>query len=803
MFASKNELFTRPSGGYTIARSVRFRGSATSYFNRTWGTPTNNQIWTFSCWAKLGDQTNYRMQLLSSGITGSPTDYAQFQFIGGLNYQETISSATALGVTTSAVFRDPAAWYHVVLAVDTTQATATNRVKIYVNGILQTVTISTQVAQNTNTTINKSTRLGGIGALAYNGSYINNSDGYQTECYFIDGQQLTPSSFGETDSITGVWKPKKYSGTYGTNGFYLNFSDNSNNTAATIGKDYSGNGNNWTPNNISVTAGVTYDSMQDVPTLTSATAANYAVLNPLLSINGAATTFSNGNLQIATASGSNSLGVSTIPTSSGKWYFEATQTASGDATFGIWQPFSSTTLFYSSPNNNYRWYGGNGNVYDGAGNVAQTYSTYTNGDVLGIALDLDNGKVYYSKNNVYQGSSNPVTGTNPVASGLTGTWLFGCNTGGTGATFNANFGQRPFSYTPPTGFVALNTYNLPASTIKNGGLYMKPVLYTGDGTTNKSITGVGFQTDFNWTKSRSSASYSHQLSDSVRGFSKYLYSNATNAEGTDATNHIQSVNSDGYVINSGASFNASGVTYVAWNWKAGGTAVTNTNGSITSTVSVGATQGFSVVTYTGTGANATVGHGLGVAPSMYIVKRRTGGVGNWAVWHTGLSNTTTSYILLDSTSAQSTSSSLWGSTAATSTTLGIGTSVTTNNSTDTYVAYCFSAVAGYSAFGSYTGNGSTDGPFVYTGFRPRWVMVKDATTAGGYWEIHDTSRSTYNATTARLFPNDSSAELTGADIDFLSNGFKVRTTDGTVNNSGSTIVYVAFAENPFKNSLAR
>jgi hypothetical protein len=189
---------------------------------------------------------------------------------------------------------------------------------------------------------------------------------------------------------------------------------------------------------------------------------------------------------------------------------------------------------------------------------------------------------------------------------------------------------------------------------------------------------------------------------------------------------------------------------------------------------------------------------------MYIVKRRTGGVGNWAVWHNKLANTTTSYILLDSTAAESTSSSLWGSTAATSTTIGIGTSVTTNNSTDTYVAYCFAAVAGYSAFGSYTGNGSADGPFVYTGFRPEFVMIKNA-SATGDWFIYDAVRNTYNVADNRLKPNLSDAEGTGGSFgpDILSNGFKMRSNFGEMNGSGNTIIYAAFAEFPFKYALAR
>jgi hypothetical protein len=333
---------------------------------------------------------------------------------------------------------------------------------------------------------------------------------------------------------------------------------------------------------------------------------------------------------------------------------------------------------------------------------------------------------------------------------------------------------------------------------------MKPVLYTGTGTNGLSITGVGFQTDFNWTKSRSSGSYSHQLSDSNRGFSKYLYSNATNAEGTDATNHIQSVNSDGYVINSGASFNASGVTYVAWNWLCNaGTTSSNTSGTITSTVEANTTAGFSVVTYTATNAAGTIGHGLGVAPSLIITKNRSD-ARNWGVYHTSIG--ATKFLQLNSTGASQTGTA-WNDTAPTSSVFSVGGGSfgeTNFPSGSSYVAYCFSAVAGYSAFGLYTGNGSTDGTFVYTGFRPRFILVKSSSGAFD-WHITDTSRSTYNQADTVLFPNSSAAESNGGGYyyDLLSNGFKCRNLGSATNGSGATYIFAAFAESPFKTSLAR
>ena len=343
--------------------------------------------------------------------------------------------------------------------------------------------------------------------------------------------------------------------------------------------------------------------------------------------------------------------------------------------------------------------------------------------------------------------------------------------------------------------------------------HFNATLYTGTGTNAVGITGVGFQTDFNWTKSRSSASYTHQLSDSVRGFSKYLYSAATTTEGTDASNHIQSVNSDGYVINSGASFNASTVTFVSWNWKAGGTAVTNTSGTISSQVSANPTAGFSVVTASASGTSpVTIGHGLGVVPNM-IIGRVRNNTASWYVYHSSM--VASDYLILNSTAAKATSSNIWDTTP-TSTVFTVGNpqngwNGTTVGSYD-YVFYCFSAVSGYSAFGSYTGNGATDGPFIYTGFRPRFVMLKKTSNAtNSNWLMQDTSRETYNASNyatlaanlTSLEPQVSAGSFEGNFIDYLSNGFKIRSSGSNSNESTSNYIFAAFAEAPFKYASAR
>jgi hypothetical protein len=302
-----------------------------------------------------------------------------------------------------------------------------------------------------------------------------------------------------------------------------------------------------------------------------------------------------------------------------------------------------------------------------------------------------------------------------------------------------------------------------------------------------------------WIKSRSAAR-DHKLTDSVRGATKALISNSTAAETTDSTG-ITAFTSNGFTLGASSVYNNSGATYVAWCWQAGqGTTSSNTNGTITSTVSVNASAGFSIVTYTGTGAAATVGHGLGVAPSMIIYKQRSQ-VSNWTVMHKSLANMTTSNLLLNSTAAVDTLTNTVA--APTSSTFGVSLSVA--GSGQTCVAYCWTPIAGFSAFGSFVGNGSSDGTFVYTGFRPRFVMFKQ-TNAVSDWQIIDTARSPYNVTNTALFPNLSIAETTAPptyDRDFLSNGFKMRSTASYINGSGNTFIYMAYAENPLKYSLAR
>lgn len=774
-----------------ISRSCRFRSSASAYLSKTLTTPTNNKIWTWSSWVKKGTLTSDMYLVAANGTTAYEFIKLSNSSSDNFEYAYWNGSAYAYQIRSTLVLRDPSAWYHIVMQVDTTQATAANRVRMYVNNVeVTSFSISSYPSQNTNTQINSAiaTRIGGGFASAY-------FDGYITEANFIDGQALTPSSFGTTDAFTGAWVPMAYAGTYGTNGFYLNFKDNTSTT--TLGYDYSGNSNNWTANNISLTAGTTYDSMLDVPTpwigysattdTTAVTRGNYCTINPLAPPNGV--TISNANLNFACTDDSTPREVfCTFGTRTGKWYFEATKTNSCDRFYtgivpSIYKP-------------------GEGISY---GKLAFNTSTSSNITIM-FAVDFGAGLYWTGSSGTWTGDPSAGTGGNSFTVG-SNDWVAlvgGYRETQPSAVGNINFGQRPFSYTVPTAFKAMCTTNLPEPTIKLGNAYFDVALHTGNGGTT-NVTSLNFQPDLVWIKARSNAA-NHGIIDSVRGVAKQLSSSLTAAE-LNITDGMQSFNSNGFTVQNetdGYSLNTNGYTYADWCWKANGAAVSNTNGTLTSQVSANTTAGFSVVTYTGSGSAATVGHGLGVAPKMIIVKDRNRAT-DWSCLAMA-ANSGAGYlgwIRLNTTDAWSTTSLLWNNTAPTSSVFSIGTYDYVNYSGSNYVAYCFAEVAGYSKFGSYTGNGSTDGPFVYCGFRPRYVLIK-RTDSTSDWTVWDTARNTYNTMNLALYPNLSNAEVnTSIVIDTLSNGFKVRNSNADTNASGGTYIYACFAENPFKYSNAR
>jgi hypothetical protein len=510
---------------------------------------------------------------------------------------------------------------------------------------------------------------------------------------------------------------------------------------------------------------------------------NYCTWNPL---DTSGTTLSNGNLD-AVSTGAGGISKGTFAVSSGKWYWEVTKNAN-NTSIGIALATVAPTTSYVGNGQTWSYYSVNGQIYTN-GSGTSYGASYANGDVIGIALDLDNDTLTFYKNGVSQGTA---------VTGLTGTYVPAVGNDQNGPSVSANFGQRSWAYQAPSGFKALNTANLPAPLVTKPSEYMDAVTYTGTGSA-RSITGLEFSPDLVWIKKRSGTS-DHNLQDVIRGVTHPLYSNLTNAQGT-FTQAITAFNSDGFSLGTGGDVNGSSATYVAWCFDAGSSTVTNTQGSITGTVSVraSATAGFSVVTYTGDNTNTTVGHGLGAAPSLIICKSRNA-ADDWNVYHASVGND--KVIQLNSTGAAFTNST-WNDTTPTSTVFSIGTGTGTNVSGRTYVAYCFAPVAGYSSFGSYTGNGSADGPFVFLNFRARWIMFKRVAAADP-WIMYDTARSQYNQLAVDLAANDSRAEAaTSAVLDITSNGFKLRNSGTIFNQSGSQYIYCAFAESPFQYARAR
>jgi hypothetical protein len=808
---SANLLLLGGQQGYQISRSLRFNSADSAYLNRTPASAGNRRTATWSGWIKLGNHssTGEYYLLCTNGTSDSTFFYIQIRD-NQLRFGQFNSGTFALYSTQ--LFRDPSAWYHIVVAVDTTQATASNRAKAYVNGTeITSWSTANYPAQNNDLGISD-TRAHAIGAGYASGSPYAYWDGYVTETYLVDGQALTPSSFGETDTITGVWKPKKYSGTYGTNGFYLNFSDNSGTTSTTLGKDSSGNSNNWTPNNFSVTAGAGNDSLIDTPTPYADGGngrGNYCTLNPLTS--GSFNTLANGNLQLTGNTSTNNGNTrGTFAFTTGKWYLEMTASATSAGVYpslGIIKTANAT-----APDNggtNQVGYPSDSVAYENSGNKRINNSTssygnsFTTGDTIGVAIDADNGAIYFSKNGTWQNSGVPTSGGSKTGAAYTWTggsmeYIFAT------AQYNAssadyNFGQRPFAYTLPSGFVALNTQNLPEPSIKKPSSYFDTLIYTGDGSTTRSITGLSFSPDLLWHKSRSSAD-DHRLMDSVRAggtdlSSKTLFSNLTSAEDTSGSGYVTQTSS-GFNLGVGASpYNVNTRTYVAWCWDES------------------ATPGFDIVTYTGTGVARTVAHSLGVAPKMMIIKTRTTAGKNWAVYHAANGTPQNNVVYLNQTTGTNSSAGQWNSTAPTSSVFSVSGSPSSgyddvNLNGDNYVAYLWSEVAGFSKFGSYFSNGSSDGPYIHCGFRPKAVWIKKATgttNANSGWCIFDSTRSTYNTTSANLRADLSDAESTFSALDFTSTGFKLRVVSIEVNvaTSGDTYIFCAWAETPAKFSLAR
>ena len=938
MSLTGNNVFAGASGHetnqpvYGIEKSVVF--DTNSYLTRTPSSSSNRKTWTWSSWVKISEAGAvgqqdvlfecYEDDLNRCGffVGDSATNYIGF-------FGET-SNTHQVNLQTTAAYRDYSGWYHLMVVLDTTQSTASNRAKIYINGEQVTdFSTATYPNQNDDLTINKNIQHT-IGVGKWSGAISSTYyHGYMAETHFIDGTALTPASFGETNSDTNQWVPIKYDGSYGTNGFYLDFA-----TRATDPIDASGNGNNWSSTNV-----IAGDWKIDSPTN------NFATLNPLDAL-GNNNTFSEGNLKcVVAAQNTNEETRSTIGVSSGKWYWEfylvSTTTTAGYFKVGLKSPDES---------NFWNVRGSDGEL-DHNGSTGTSSVSYTTTNIVNVAVDMDSGKWWVGTNGTWVGD--PSAGSGELHSGISGTvlpYILNAGSGGT-HTIVSNFGQdssfagnktaqgnggvgEDFYYTPPTGYKALNTDNLSDPSIALPGDHFNTVLYSGNSST-QSITGVGFQPDWSWTKVRNAAD-SHILVDVVRG-DKALRTDSTIAEYT--TGVSWQFDSDGFTMTgTTGELNYSSYNYAVWNWKArGGTApsktytvtvtnpgsgnrytldtrvsgtnampitleeggtytfdqadnsnsghplrfsttsngthgggseyttgvttngtpgsagaytritvaasaptlyyyctahsgmgaeittpaagggVSNLDGTMASVTNTNTTSGFSIVKYTGSGvAGDTMGHGLSQTPEMVFMKKRisngSDGVRGWHVWnkdltdgyYLSLSANNSQFVARDFGEVGNVTYPYTAPTASLITFGGVNTGQyqEVNWNGDDYIMYCFHSVDGYSKVGNYTGNGNADGTFVYTGFRPAFILWK-STSAAENWQLQDDKMNPYNVVDGKLFANQSAAEYTGAEVDFVSNGFKLRHSGGGGNGSSETLIYLAIAESPFKYANAR
>ena len=584
-------------------------------------------------------------------------------------------------------------------------------------------------------------------------------------------------------------------------------------------QDQSGQDNHYQPDNLTVN-----DVMLDSPTN------NFCTMNPLIVTGGDGITFKQGALQ-PVSGGAFAKSLSTFAPDSGKWYCEyhvdATTSNFGGVGATTLNDLSQSHIGYSTGETHWVLNHSTASyqtVYkDNVATGASSLGNVAVGDIVGLSLDADNGKIYFRKNNSVIGTS---TGYAITSDTMTGVYWFVAYLRSQGAygygTFN--FGQNGtfcgqkiaqgntdgngignFYYSPPSSYLALCAKNLPTATIKKPTEHFSTKLYTGDAS-DKTISGLEFAPDFLWVKNRSDA-YHHAIVDRVRGANKLLSTSQTAGEYT-TTAQVESFTSDGFTIgdNSDANHyvNLNADNYAAWCWKAGGTGSANTDGTInTTSTSVNTTAGISISTYTGTGSNATVGHGLGVAPSVIIAKCRSASQ-SWMVQTIG---DATDYMNLETTGASSDWHGIWNDTAATSSVFSIGSGDGVNKSGETYVAYCFADVSGFSKSGWYRGNSNAVGPMIYTGFTPAWIMIKMrsiAISGGGDWLIRDIARDTGNPSNSAVYANLYAAEsTTSMHVDILSNGFKIRSNHDDHNDQTETLWWMAFASTPFKYANAR
>ena len=785
------------SYGIDIPRSLRFNtnNGGNQYLIKSSGGG-NDKKWTYSLWSKNCKVGNG----LFMGYNGNNSSSRETLSMGGsgniswqLRYGGSQHAYRRSTYATESNHMDNGGWFHFVCQWDSANGSTADRFIIWINGVRQDL-----IEYN-------STQSGSQSGFMTGQNYIgkaHDTSGYNAEFYLaelhaVNDAVLAPTHFGFTDPITGVWRPKRSSDivaatTYGTGGWYLDFSDPSN-----LGADRSGNGNNWTPNNFS-----TSDCVLDSPTN------NFCILDNNDFGGNKAT---NGNLQSGTAgTGAWRLqrGTFILEKGSGRWYWEVQQKGSIDGSNGWWAGLVHQNYVSRTPNPNSNsgyMYGRQSDTrYWNGGNAAGHFPSTANNDIIQFAFDADTGKMWSGKNGTWTGA-NPGTGASHsfevnYGGGDGGDLVPAVIMYGSNNYAICNFGQQPFAYTPPTGFRSICSKNvaIQGPTVSSPKSHFNVVTYVGNNGTNV-VTGLEFKPDLVWIKNRSTTS-DHLLTDSVRG----LFNIRSNTEDGDQANgsiHLQSFNSNGFTVaGTGSNSNSNGHNFVAWCWKAGGAAVSNSDGTITSQVSANQEAGFSIVTFTGTGSAGTVGHGLGKAPAVVITKRRNANQA-WFVHHKNISNG--HYLRLNANNGQGGDTNVYPNNMSTTNTFAIGGDDGVNGNGSTYVSYCWAEIPGYSKFGFFTGNGNGNtqpsGKVVRLGFKPALVILKSTGSfSGSNWGIFDFKRLGYNRKVYDLRSNANNSE--GSDntiISLDSEGFRITTTSSGFGGSSSyNYIYMAWAENP-------
>lgn len=753
---------TGPLGRYGIRHAALLDGS-TGYFSRTPIVDTNHQKFTFDFWYMKDKTYSANGYLYSSDGSG----YFAILWEGATDKLWVIFEGSTYGYKTTATLRDCTGFLNIHIAIDTTQATAADRISVEINGVAQTFSSSATVPMNYSTTVNN-TGTDFIGALTAAGPRLY-TGGYYAAFNFVDGQRLAASDFGRFDPVSGNWIVKKYAGTYGANGFHLNFSN-----AENLGEDQSGNGNHWTVNGT-------------IAQVTSTPTNVYATWNPLItSADAGIAALTNGNR--STVGGGTAMTTGTFATGpSGKYYWEVVQDSLGSTSYsGV----RNTSVPHANLNDaDVNWVYLSTGTKTGDGSYATAYgAAYTAADIIGVAVDIDSGTLEFFKNGVSQGTAF----TSLAGISVTPFYV----TGGSGAgTIVCD--ENDWTYSAPTGFKSLSTDNLPAVTGKNVNEHFKTVLHTGTGAA-QSIT-TDFDTDLAIIKARSSA-YNWRWQDTLRGAGKTLSSSTTDAENTESDS-ITGLTSTGVTLgaDTGSGVNQSGVTYVGAYFSLP-TDEVNSSGTITVTWKYNATLGMAVGTYTGNGtAGATLGLPTinGEAPGMFIVKNRATAARSWMIYHKNANaNPETGVLILDGTGAFSAGSTFWNNTAPTGSAITLGTNGQTNANTDDYVVYAFWE-SDFIKIGSYIGNGSADGPLLNGMISPVWALTKLSSHAGDGWFIHDAVRSSENVVDDFLLANSSAIEVVGnvnSSRDFIGVGQKLRGASTGTNTTGYTYIYMMIGQ---------